>query len=115
MRGVEIGQSRSGALRGNQPEEPEDGKPLLRVGTRYPSLLTQLLPIHQPVINLQPLKNLSGGRGVELKAQFGRVAARKSVAYFLLEFPFFLPSRLGIPQVRWKLCLLMRDKGSEVA
>lgn len=68
MRGVEIGQSRSGALRGNQPEEPEDGKPLLRVGTRYPSLLTQLLLIHQPVINLQPLKPcLSGGREVELK------------------------------------------------
>ncbi len=55
MRGVEIGQSRSGALRGNQPEEPKDGKPPLRVGTRYPSLLTQLPLIHQPVINLKPL------------------------------------------------------------
>lgn len=55
MRGVEIGQSRSGALRGNQPEEPEDGKSLLRVRTRYPSLLTQLPLIHQPLINLKLL------------------------------------------------------------
>lgn len=35
MRGVEIGQSTSGTLRGNQPEEPEDGNPVLRVGTLY--------------------------------------------------------------------------------
>lgn len=61
MRGVEIGQSRSGALRGNQPEESEDGKPLLRVGTRYPSLLTQLLLIHQPIINLNPFKPYRAG------------------------------------------------------
>lgn len=92
MRGVEIGQSRSGAVRGNQPEEPKDGEPLLRVWTRHPSLLTQPLLIHQPVINLNPLNPAerevwSGTKRV----QFGRVAARKSVAY-LLELPFFLAS-----------------------
>lgn len=48
------------------------------------------------------------------RAQFVHVAARKSVAH-LLKFPSFLPSCLGIPQVRWKLYLLMRDKGSKVA
>lgn len=34
---------------------------------------------------------------------------------YLPEFPFFLSSCLGIPQVRWKLYLIMRDKGSKVA
>lgn len=115
MRGVEIGQSRSGALRGNQPEEQEDGKPLLRVGTRYPSLLTQPLLTHQPAINLNPLSPVKrGGRGLELNERRSEASLRGNLWHILLEFPFFLPHCLGIPQVRWKLHLLMSDKGSEV-
>lgn len=94
MRGVEIGQSRSGALRGNQPEEPEDGKPLLRVGTRYPSLLTQLLLIHQPLISSAAFKeplSWERERSGTKRAQFGRVAARKSVFFFCSNFLSFCP------------------------